>query len=259
MFSYDDILIVFYNKHLFTKEDLVDYFKLEIELIEEDEKLTPESRRQKLILYNRFLSKLNKCRLPKLEPADLEYYDCEITAHCIELVICKAGSDMELTEDGQDIDSLSSTIENTLLSAESDYVTVEQFAKIQEVTSMTVRNWIRKGRLRYAKLADNGEWLIPSTEDKPSRYYGFVEYSILEPLQIEEFPLVSLSEIISIHRDPDDRSVYKCWFRNFTNQYWRIMELTQKDVEELEYVLIASGKTKAIPTIRQVPSFERAE
>jgi excisionase family DNA binding protein len=261
MHSVNDIIAAFYRHSLFSKEDLIKSFKMTMEFIEfdEDMKYTKMSRHNKLQLCKKFLAKLEKCRLPELAPSDWQFYDYEIFGDAIELNLCSTDTDMELSEDGKDISMMNSTVESTLLRVESNYVSIEQFAEIQEVTPLTVRNWIRKGKLRYARLSGNGEWLIPSTEVKPSRAYDFVQWTLLEPLKIDEFPLVAASEVISIHKDYENKSMYKCSFCHFQNKFLQDMELTRNNVEELEYALIASGKAKPSAPIRWVPLIDRLE
>ncbi len=213
----NDIIAAFYRHHLFSKEDLIKSFKMTMEHIEldKDKEYTEMSKHHKLQLCRKFLAKLEKCRLPELAPADWQFYNYEISSNAIELNLCNTNGDIELSEDGKDISSMDVTIECSLLRVESDYVSIDQFAKIQEVKPLTVRNWIRKGKLRYARQVDKVEWLIPSTQDKPPRYHDFVQYTLLEPLRIDGFPLVSLAEVISIYKDHENKSMYKCSFENF--------------------------------------------
>jgi len=225
----------------------------------EDTGYTKMSKQNKIQLYRKFLAKLEKCRLPKLEPTDWQFYDIEILGDAIELNLCSTNGEIELSKDGKEISMMSSTLESTLLKVESEFVSIERFAEIQEVTPLTVQTWIHKGKLRYAKLNDSGKWLIPSTEDKPSRSYGFVQWTLLEPIRIEEFPLVSASEVISIYKDYDKKSMFKCSFRHFQNDFWQDMSLTRNDVEELEYALIISGKARPSATIQRVPLLDRGE
>lgn len=244
MHTVNDIINAFYRHHLFSQDDLIESFKISMEDIE-DTGYTEMSKQHKIQLYEKFLAKLEKCRLPKLEPTDWQFYDFEILGDAIELNLCSTNGDIDLAEDGKEISMMSSTLESTLLKVESEFVSIEQFAKIQEVTPLTVQTWIHKGKLRYARLNDRGEWLIPSTEDKP--------------LRIDEFPLVSASEVLSIYKDYDKKSMFKCSFRHFQNKFWQDMALTRNDVEELEYALIISGKARPSATIRRAPLLDRVE
>ena len=256
-----DILAVFYRYNLFSRDDLVRSFKMTIDIIEEDVdgEYTALSKKHKLELCRKFLAKVEKCRLPVLTPEERQFYEYEIFGDSIQMNLCKAG-DIELSEDGSEVSQLEWTVESTLLRVEADYVSVDQFAKIQEVTPLTVRNWLSKGKLRHAKLKDDGEWLIPTTEDRPTRRYGYVGWTLLEPMRIDEFPLVSAAEFISIYPDREKKGSYACSFRHFQNKFWNNMEFTKSDVKELEYALVASGKARpSHSSISRVPDFDRED
>lgn len=258
----EDVLSVFYRFYCFSKDDLVETFKLTIESIKNDTHAgyTKGSKQQKLQLCKKFLSTLEKCKLPTLIPEQWQFYDFEFTGEALELNLCEARSgEIELSDDGNDISTMSYTVEGNLLRTEYEYVSIDEFAKIQEVTPGTVRTWIRKGKLRYAKKLDNGEWRIPSVDDKPPRYYCLVQYEIPEPLRIDEYPLVAAADDIMIHEDFDDSSVYKCMLTNKKTGFRLDMKLSRKEVEDLEYALISSGKAKPSSVTRWVPCFERVE
>lgn len=144
-----------------------------------------------------------------------------------------------------------------MLSVECDYLTVEQFADIQSVTPITVRQWIRRGKLRSAKK--NGrDWLIPSFEDKPSRGYESVQYLLedAESIQIDEFPLVSACDSIFIHQD-DDKTKFICCFDNYKTHLNERMVLNRQEVEFLELALISSGKAKPGSKIQFIPAIKQ--
>jgi hypothetical protein len=258
----EDILAIFYRYYCFSKDDLIQCFKLTMDSIENDKisGYTKGSRQQKLKLCKKFLTTLEKCKLPTLIPEQWQYYEYEFTGNALELSLCEANNcEFELTEDGKDISTMAYSVESVLLRTEYEYVTIDEFAKIHEVTSKTVQNWIRRGKLRNAKMLDKNDWRIPSVDDKPSRYYNLIQYEIPEPLRIDEFPLVSAADNIMIHQDFDDPKVYKCSFTNRKSGFRQDMKLNRKDVEELEFALISSGKAKPCSSCGWVPCFERVD
>jgi excisionase family DNA binding protein len=248
----------FRNSHLFTKEDLIESFELTKEHIEFDEEnhYTQASIQKKLQLCNKFLTELQKCKLPKL--AELWwFYDYEFTGDGIALKLCSTEmDDIELEDDGKTISTMSFTEESILLKVECDYLTVDQFAEIQGVSPITVRQWIRRGKLRNAKKMGR-DWLIPSLEDKPSRGYESVQYIFSEPIEIHEFPLVAVSDSIFIYQDSDNRQIFHCIFDNFSKNFHQSIELSRKEVEMLELALISSGKVKVDSRVKYVPMIER--
>ncbi len=253
-----DFVSAFRNSKLFSKEELIESFKLTMEYIEfdEDTGYTQDAIQKKMQICKKFLSTLEKCKLPRLTEL-WWYYEYEFTGDGIELYLCTADeSDIELDEDSRIISSMSSTIESTLLKVACDYLTVEQFADIQGVSPVTVRQWIRRGKLRNAKK--NGrDWLIPSLEDKPYRGYESVQYFLTEPLQIDEFPLVAASDCIWIHQDHHEKTVYLCTFANFKTHFRQKIELNRQEVERLELSLISSGKAKPGSKMQFVPAIKR--
>ncbi|HPR94455.1 MAG TPA: helix-turn-helix domain-containing protein [Syntrophomonadaceae bacterium] len=99
---------------------------------------------------------------------------------------------------------MTSTVEHTLITVECDYLTVEKYAAMHNVEPVTVRQWIRRGKLRHAKK--NGrDWLIPDTEDKPRRGFTSVQYVVEngEHIESDEFPLLAVSESIFIVQNED--------------------------------------------------------
>ena len=244
----------FRNMYLFSKEDIIDSFKLFMEHIEfdEDNHYTNESKQKKIQLCNEFFVALQKCKLPTLTEL-WWYYDYEITGRGIFLNLCLADEkNIELDEDNETISMMSSTVESTLIKIECEYLTVEQFAKIQDVSPVTVRQWIRRGKLRNAKKMGR-DWFISSFEDKPSRGYMSVQYSLAESTQIEKFPLVAAAESIFIYQDDKDKSVFHCIFENFKSHFYQSMQLKRKEVEEIELAIISSGKAKVESNIQFVP------
>jgi hypothetical protein len=131
---------------------------------------------------------------------------------------------------------------------------VEQYAAMHEVEPVTVRQWIRRGKLRHAKK--NGrDWLIPDTEDKPRRGFTSVQYIVEKEAQIEsdEFPLLSLCESIFILQDENNKTKFICYLNNYKNKFNSKLELTRSEVERLEHTIIESGKARVEGSIQYVP------
>ena len=62
--------------------------------------------------------------------------------------------------------------EFTLLEVECKNLSVEEYSKKYDVDPSTVRQWIRRGKIRTAWKSGN-EWMIPELSDTPRR--GFTE------------------------------------------------------------------------------------
>jgi len=249
---------VFRNTELFNKDEVLRSFNLTIEHIKTDEEkeYTEEMKAKKLELCYKFKKALEKCKLPILTE-DFLAYQYDITGDGIELKMCSF-SDIELDADGE-LSLMTVEEEHKLLSMKCDYLTVEQYAKMQNVSPITVRQWIRHGKLRYAKK--NGyEWLIPSLENKPPRGYQHVTY-IWEELNqeiLDQFPFLSMCKSIFIYQDEKVKSKYICRLEKCISASNIDMELTRLEVEQLEFMLISSGQVQLgmIP-VQYVPHIER--
>lgn len=248
---------VFRENYLFAREDILK----SLELFIEHERLNEETAYSSTVVENRvklcekFVAAVKKAKLPVLTEL-WWYYEYQFLEHGMELNLCQAD---ELEIENDDISSMTSTVERTLISVECDYLTVEEYAIMHDVDPVTVKKWIRRGKLRHAKK-NGGNWLIPDTEDKPRRGFDCVHYLIENKTQIEsdEFPLLAISESISIYQDENNKNQFVCYLRNYKNQFNGKMELTRNEVERLEYTIIESGKAKIEASIQYVPYISRA-
>lgn len=62
-----------------------------------------------------------------------------------------------------------------LISYPVNLLSVDEYAKLNKIETVTVRQWIRRGKLRTA-VKIGGEWRIPEITDTPSRGYTSVRY-----------------------------------------------------------------------------------
>jgi len=254
----EKIVDIFKRDYLFTKEDILKSLDLYMENIEynddEDYGYTDAMVKKQIELCNKFKKELKKCKLPILTEL-WWYYNYSFTGDGVELNLCAADEDSIEINDGDDyIGSMSYIIEHKLLDIKCELVTIEQYAEIQEVSPNTVKQWIKRGRLRNAKK--NGEdWLIPSIENKPSREYESVDYLIEDStsLNIQEFPLVSMCDSIWIYQDKEDKSKFICILMKWESHFRQELILTKKEVEQLEYALISSGKVKTDDKVQFIP------
>ncbi len=236
---------LFREQYLFTQEDILNSVELLIEHEEHhiEPKYSPETANRRVKLWKKFLASVKKCKLPVLS-ALWWFYDYQFSGDCIELNLCNA-DEIDIEDDL--ISSISFTCEHTVLSVECDYLTVEQFAAVLGVEPVTVRQWIRRGKLRYAKKSGQG-WLIPEIEDKPQRGFTSVQYVIEDESHIESdvFPMLSACDLVSIFQDDTDKKKYICIFENTSTNLRNEISLTRSEVERLEYAIIKSGKAKVI-------------
>ena len=103
------------------------------------------------------------------------YYDYDIKNDSITLSLYKCNN-IEFDNDNE-ISSMEMQLEHTIVEVKCDYLSVEQYAKQYGVTDTTVRQWIRRGKLRTAKKKGR-DWVIPALADKPKRGFENVTYFI---------------------------------------------------------------------------------
>ncbi len=241
----------------FTKEELVASFSGYMEYVatENETGITEAMRKKRLELCQLFFDKLQKSNLPVQNKGHLYYEYCfEDTS--VDLNLCRA-SDLSWENDSFE---MSSEVEHTLLSIECDMLSIDEYAELNEVTPATVQRWLKKGKIRSARMRD-GEWVIPVLADRPRRGYEPALYVIDDPgsICIDEYPFVALSSMISVDQDEDDKELFHVLFINHAEGMRQRLDLIREDVEELERSLIATGKTTQAARIQFVPTIKKAD
>jgi excisionase family DNA binding protein len=160
----------------------------------------------------------------------------------------------EIEIENNEITGMTSSVEHTLITVECDYLTVEEFAAMHDVQHVTVRQWIRRGKLRHAKKIGR-DWLIPDTEEKPQRGFTSVQYVVENETKIEsyEFPLLAICESIFILQDQDNKNKFICYLDNYKTKFNSKLELTRSEVERLEHTIIESGKARIVNNLQYIP------
>jgi excisionase family DNA binding protein len=159
---------------------------ISLELFVEHEKLNEEPGYSNEVVNNRvklcekFITAVKKCKLPVLTEL-WWFYEYQFLGNSMELNLCQA-DEVEIEND--EISGMTAPVEHTLITVECDYLTVEQYASMLGIEPVTVRQWIRRGKLRHAKK--NGrDWLIPNTEDKPRRGFTSVQYIVEKEVKLK--------------------------------------------------------------------------
>ena len=249
---------LFRENYLFTREDVLKSLELfvEHEKLNEEPGYSNEVVKNRIKLCKKFIAAVKKCKLPVLTEL-WWFYDYQFLGNSIELHLSQA-SEVEV-ENGE-ISGMTSTVEHTLITVECDYLTVEQYASMLGIEPVTVRQWIRRGKLRHAKK--NGrDWLIPNIEDKPQRGFSPVQYLVEKEAQIDsdEFPLLSACDSITILQDQDNKSKFVCYLNNYKTKFHSELELTRSEVERLEHTIIESGRARIEGNIQYVPDIRGME
>lgn len=234
-------LEMFNKEHCFTKEDVQQHFTdfVEFNWKGEENGYTETYSESLLELSDRFKSTLGDCRLPSLTD-DWWFYDFRHLNDGIELNLYYC-DEIEMDEEGELIGTTSSQ-KFMLLSVKCDYLTVDEFAVIHNVANTTVRQWIRRGKLRTAKKAGR-DWLIPSITERPTRGFKNVSYhwKWLPVMIVEQFSFLEDYKIIYIFQNQNDRTKFDCNL-GYPGEYNRSkLILSREEREKLELALIGNN------------------
>lgn len=129
-------------------------------------------------LLNKFEEKIKKTVLfEHLE--DCWYYAMSITYSGAQLSLCHANKG-KIGEEGQVV--VTEDQHFRLVTVDTKLLTVDDYANTYGVNTGTVRQWIRRGKIRNAIKLGN-EWRIPELTDMPTRGYQTGIYMWMEYLK----------------------------------------------------------------------------
>jgi len=232
---------IFKKEYCFTKEDILESFSdyIKYNLAENTVEQSNKNYDKKMLeLCYRFKDALSRAHLPKLND-DWWYYDFDLKNDGIELNLYYC-NELELDEDGE-LSSATATQEFTLLNIKCDYLSVGEFADLHKVSNTTVRQWIRRGKLRTVKKVGR-DWLIPSVAEKPARGFKTVSYHwrLLPPKITEQFPYLKHHNCIYIFQNKNDKTKFDCILGYPSSGIREKFILTAIEREKLELTLIGN-------------------
>ena len=143
-----------------------------------------------------------------------------------------------------------------LMQIKAKLLTVEQYAQIYKVTPTTVRQWIRRGKIRSA-IKKGSEWRIPEIAEVMSRGYRMGHYDrkdILTDLP-EGYEFFNDYDYVSIRQNSENKGLYDLSFHKNVdykkvpeeewNNYQKDIQLSQKEREKFELYLIGNPFVEA--------------
>lgn len=86
----------------------------------------------------------------------------------------------------------------SLIETRAKLLTLEEYGRIHEVEAGTVRQWIRRGKLRSATKIGN-EWRVPELADKPVRGYSDAHYYWKTDLPNPPEEIPDINEVDSLY------------------------------------------------------------
>ena len=121
-------------------------------------------------------------------------------------------------------------------------LTVEEYADKYGVKPVTVRQWIRRGKLRSAEKIGS-EWKIPELSDIPKRGYLPGHYQLNENCAEElpeEYQYLAKFCLITILQSFADRNIYEVHCFSEKGDYEEI-QMNEREREKLELFLISTS------------------
>jgi len=241
MEALNNSLLMFNSDALLNRREVLESFDdfVEHHRLKDNEEGYSEGKRKVLLsLCDEFRSELMKLDIPALTKPWF-FYEYSVNNDSIDLSLLKCE---EFEFDYEDMTpSMTTSIEYTLAEVKCDYLTVEKYAEIYGVTTTTVRQWIRRGKLRTAKKVGR-DWLIPALADKPKRGFESVTYywTDIDKKITDAFPFLAGSKCVFIAQNEDDKTK----FHAITNwpgvDYRQSVLLSSKEREQLEIMMISA-------------------
>ena len=202
---------VFRKQRFTSKEDILDWIKeARKRIIRKSEKDKKHSAAYYHIyqkMLEEFYDRIKQIKLfNRLE--DFWYYMISFSDTGAKLFLCYADK-CEYNEKGHVIQIGQGQI-LPLIIIPAKNLTVEEYANMYGVGVGTVRQWIRRGKIRNAKKRGR-EWLIPELTELPGRGYqsGVYEwYEYLEDLP-EEYEFLRKYTVVIINQNRDNKKEYE--------------------------------------------------
>jgi len=240
-------LEIFNDNYITTREELIKELESYLSVAKSKKGLaiydrhSNEFKKVYLGLVSEFYNKVKNTNLfNELEP--WWSYCCEIDETGASLHLTHTAY-VGLDENGL-IDYQSIDEDFELVKINAKLLSVEEYAQIYEVSLGTVRQWIRRGKIRSAIKAGN-EWRIPELSEVKGRGYSIGRYHFKEGLQgvPEEYAFVSRSSQIRIEQGEGD--MYRVYYSGKTDEEDNVIIMNTKEREKFELYLISNKEIHA--------------
>lgn len=187
-------------------------------------------------LLKRFESKIEKSEVFDA-PEGWWAYSFEITSSSITLMLEHYSS---VDFDRAQGFVTGSVIDQTydLISVASRLLTVDEYARLYDVEQGTVRQWIRRGKIRTARKYGK-EWRIPELTELPGRGYrmGQFQWEDNLPDLPEEYAFLNEYTMVTLSQDDVVKTLYRAYFNGKGNS--KSVVYTAQEREKLELLLIS--------------------
>ena len=209
----EDRLAVFNEGALKTKDEILKDIDFLLREIDENSKTDPKHSRE---YYTRYVGLIERFRAEvekRVFPAKLEdwwQYEYDVRETGVTLTL----SHVDYFDIGSN-DIVSATQDTTfnLLTVKARFLTVEQYAQAYDVTTTTVRQWIRRGKIHTA-IKRGSEWRIPELAEAASRGYKYRQYEREEYLTDlpAEYAFFNDYDYVSFEQDDEHKDMFNVVF-----------------------------------------------
>lgn len=238
--SEETALELFHGQVMTEKADVLTNVQWQIrsaqEELEEADLARTAFLRALIEMLGRFEKKIDKTPLFEA-PKDWWAFSFEIASTAITLNLehyTSAEFNAEREIEDSEVD-----VTMPLLSVKAEMLTVEEFASRNQVLPVTVRQWIRRGKLRTA-VKMGAEWRIPELTEIPMRGYRGARYEWDDALSglNEEYAYINDYRSAEFSQDEADKNLYHIDFAS-GDKTMRI-NCNTKGREQLELILISN-------------------
>ncbi|WP_290771531.1 hypothetical protein [Anaerofustis sp.] len=218
------------SRELKSKEDIINYL-IELKELYSKEKINSidDTFKNIFLKYIKRLLKVVKMYNIKTLSSDNCVYELEVTNSSLSIVLYRK---LYISRDTY-------VKELEVIKLSCDYIEIDDYAKLYNITSNTVKRWIREVKIRNVKKIA-GVWFIPEMQQKPSRNYDFVFYEIsnLSKECINTFSFLKCQKEMYLKKINKDS--YKCVLLN-KNGKSKTITISNKDRIVLEKMLLRRG------------------
>jgi len=147
----------------------------------------------------------------------------------------------EFDEDGEPISITTDVAQSfELVTVPAKLLSVEDYATAYDVSVTTVRQWIRRGKIRSA-IKSGREWSIPELAEVSGRGYQSGLYHLTRHLNElpEEFSFLSKFEEILIQQSEENKDVYNIYLYCDATGERKELQMSTAEKERLELMLIS--------------------
>ena len=233
---------------LTTKEDVLTWLSGEMQRVTDQSKTDKKHSAAFYYAYTKLLTRFYK----KIEDTvlfkqleDFWHYTIGVSSGGAVLSLCYLPN-YKVNEEKGTITLYGAGQELPIIQVRGRYLSVEEYATEYDVGAGTVRQWIRRGKIRTAIKAGK-EWIIPELTELPGRGYQSASYmynGVLSDLP-EEYGFLKGYTVVMINQDLEDRQKFNVTIAAGGKAPVH-MVMDAKEREKLELFLIAHPEVRYI-------------